>query len=215
MTAYGYDAEAQSGWCSFGKSFNLSALVEGHARHGLPGMYRIDCVGCQSVAAGDGGKYPANPSFANGVICDLHAPGCGDVTNRTECPEVYHLCEKARGDATDWKEQTHFLLGLARPHLISGVLRGVFLGDELTASGRGNHAAVKEAFDFDDLEMWIDLVRGFLDALAPARKAAGVNDELILYCEFYGCMITCNHERRPTHLFPSGRLHLLCSCSGV
>jgi hypothetical protein len=31
-------------------------------------MYRIDCVGCQSVASGDGGHYPKNPGFANGVI---------------------------------------------------------------------------------------------------------------------------------------------------
>jgi hypothetical protein len=26
---------AQAGWCSFGKSFNLTALVEGHQQHGL------------------------------------------------------------------------------------------------------------------------------------------------------------------------------------
>ena len=91
------------------------------------------------------------------------------------------MCEKSRGDATNWDEQTLFLLNLAKPHLISGVLRGVYLGDELAASGRGDHPAIKEALDFDDLEAWIDLVRGFLDALAPAREAAGVNDDLILY----------------------------------
>ena len=34
----------------------------------LPGMYRIDCVGCQSVASGDGGHYPKNPGFANGFF---------------------------------------------------------------------------------------------------------------------------------------------------
>jgi len=41
MTAYGYNASAQAGWSTWGKSFNLSALIEGHAKHGLPGMYRI------------------------------------------------------------------------------------------------------------------------------------------------------------------------------
>ena len=27
---------AQAGWCSFGKSFNLTALVEGHQQPGSP-----------------------------------------------------------------------------------------------------------------------------------------------------------------------------------
>ena len=93
---------------------------------------------------------------------------------------VYHMCEKSRGDATNWDEQTLFLLNLAKPHLISGALRGVYLGDELSASGRGAHPNVTDALDFEDLEAWVDLVRGFLDKLAPARRAADVKEELIL-----------------------------------
>lgn len=69
MSAYGYNSSAQAGWCSFGKSFNLSALLEGYEQHGLPGMYRIDCVGCQTIENG-GGKYPPDPGFAAGVVCD-------------------------------------------------------------------------------------------------------------------------------------------------
>jgi hypothetical protein len=37
------------GWCSFGKSFNLTALIEGHTNYGLPGLYRIDCVGVSAA----------------------------------------------------------------------------------------------------------------------------------------------------------------------
>ena len=187
MTAFGYDAAQQAGWCTFGKSFNLSALVEGHAKHGIPGLYRIDCVGCQSIENGVG-KWPKDPGFAAGVVCDRYAPGCGDATNRTQCPEIYHMCQKSRGDATNWDEQTLFLLNLAKPHLISGVLHGVYLGDELSASGHGDHPAPPQGWpagfwplDFNDLEKWIDLVRGFLDALAPARTAAGVTAPLELY----------------------------------
>ena len=68
-----------------------------------------------------------------------------------QCPECT-MCEKSRGDATNWDEQTRFLLNLAKPNLISGVLRGVCLGDELSASGRGSHHNVPEALSFDDLE---------------------------------------------------------------
>ena len=60
MTAYGFNASAQAGWCSWGKSFNLSALVEGFEQHGLPGLYRIDCVGCQGLEKG-GGVHPPDP----------------------------------------------------------------------------------------------------------------------------------------------------------
>lgn len=114
------------------------------------------------------------------------------------------MCEKSRGDAvgtqaiptttrfpvvlteclcsqTNWDEQTLTLLNLAKPHLISGALRGVFLGDELSASGIGQAPHDPEAVSFADIEAWVDLTRGFLDDLAPKRKAAGVKDELILY----------------------------------
>ena len=52
-----------------------------------------------------------------------------DHRNCSSCPNVYHMCNKTLGDATDWDEQTLALLALARPHLISGALRGVFLGE--------------------------------------------------------------------------------------
>ena len=107
-------------------------------------------------------------------------------------PGKYHYfrCNKSKGDATNWDEQTLHLLSLAKPHLISGALVGVFLGDELSASGHGSHPTVKGAVTFHDLELWIDLVRGFLDALAPARRAAGVKDPLILcapLCQAFAC----------------------------
>jgi hypothetical protein len=178
MTGCGYNASAQAGWTTFGKSFNLSALVQGYRSYGLPGVYRIDCVGCSEYEKGNPATgIPKNPGFAAGVICDSHFydPNC------TTCPPVYHMCSKSKGDATNWDEQTLHLLSLARPHLVSGALMGVFLGDELTASGHGSHPAVKGAVTFHDLEAWIDLVRGFLDALAPARRAAGVKEDLILY----------------------------------
>ena len=76
-------------------------------------------------------------------------------------------------DKTNWDEQALHLLGLAQPHLISGALRGVWLGDELTASGVGSHPHVPGALSFRDLEKYINLVRGFLDAhVAPARAAS-------------------------------------------
>lgn len=120
MTAYGYNASAQAGWCSWGKSFNLTELIQGFEQHGLPGLYRIDCVGCQELENG-GGKHLPDPGFAAGVICDGR--------NCSTCPNVYHMCEKSRGDKTNWDEQTLQLLNLAKPHLISGALRGVFLGE--------------------------------------------------------------------------------------
>ena len=52
-----------------------------------------------------------------------------DHRNCSSCPNVYNMCNKTLGDETDWDEQTLALLALARPHLISGALRGVFLGD--------------------------------------------------------------------------------------
>ena len=55
------------------------------------------------------------------------------------------------------------------------------MGDELSASGRGRHPRISESLDFKDLEKWINLVRGFLDALAYERQAAGAEGELILY----------------------------------
>ena len=157
MTAYGYNASAQAGWSTWGKSFNLSALIEGHAKHGLPGMYRIvrwhpsrrfaplrgltpagcpqDCVGCQVMETGGGndhGKpFPKDPGFAAGVICDYRSNGTAPDKNCTTCPRVYRMCSKAQGDATDWDTQTLSLLGLAKPHLVSGALRGVFLGAQI------------------------------------------------------------------------------------
>jgi hypothetical protein len=123
MTAYGYDAPVQAGWTTFGKSFNLSALVEGHRTHSLPGMWRIDCIGCQADAR-------RTPSFASGVICDARQDGT----------RFKRWCSKADGDATNWDEQTRRLLTMARPHLLSGVLVGIFLGDEITGHGRGGRA---------------------------------------------------------------------------
>jgi hypothetical protein len=64
MTAYGYDAAAQANWSSFGKSFNLSQLVEGYSSYGLRGMYRIDCVGCEHLR-----KHNPQAGYAAGVIC--------------------------------------------------------------------------------------------------------------------------------------------------
>lgn len=113
MTAYGYDAPLQSGWSSFGKSFNLSALIEGFQQHGLPGMYRIDCIGCTKDA-------DRSPGFAAGIICESRGSSGG---------KVKRLCSKSRGDTTNWDEQTKKLLGLAQPHLKSGALVGIFLGE--------------------------------------------------------------------------------------
>ena len=171
MTAFGYNASAQAGWCSWGKSFNLSALVEGYQQHGLPGLFRIDCVGCQEVENG-GGIYPPDPGFAAGVVCDHR--------NCTTCRNIYHMCEKARGDATDWDAQTLKLLTLAKPHLISGALRGVYLGDELSASGHGSAPDDPMALSFRDIERWVDLVRGFLDSVAPGQ---------LFFCLFLSCSV--------------------------
>ena len=192
MTAFGYDALAQAGWSSWGKSFNLSALVEGYKRYKLPGLYRIDCVGCQEEENG-GGKYPPNPGFAAGVVCDHR--------NCSTCRDVYHMCEKARGDATDWDAQTLKLLALARPHLVSGALRGIYLGDELSLSGRGAAPDDPTALSFDDIERWVDLVRGFLDSVAPARLAAGTKDDLILYYTSSNWMATWPRIPRNLTLF--------------
>ena len=112
MTAYGYDAPLQAGWSSFGKSFNLSALIEGFQQHGLPGMYRIDCIGCTADAE-------RSPGYAAGIICESRGSTGG---------RVKRLCSKSRGDTTNWDEQTKKLLGLAEPHLKSGALVGIFLG---------------------------------------------------------------------------------------
>lgn len=164
MTAYGYDAPVQAGWTSFGKSFNLSALVEGHRSHGLPGMWRIDCIGCQHLAK-------TWPGFASGVICE------GVVSGR----RVKRMCRKTQGDSTDWDEQTRYLMRMARPHLITGLLTGIFLGEELTGHGPGGRSSV--AAMFADFEAWVDLVRGLLDEVTPARKAAGHPAPHLYYTE--------------------------------
>lgn len=43
MSAYDYSAALQSNWSTFGKSGNLSELVEGWEQYRFPGMFRIDC----------------------------------------------------------------------------------------------------------------------------------------------------------------------------
>ena len=91
------------------------------------------------------------------------------------------MCKKSRGDNTNWDEQTLKLLDLAKPHLISGALRGVFLGDELSAQGTGLAPHDPGALSFRDIERWVDLVRGFLDEVAISRAAAGTKDDLVLY----------------------------------
>lgn len=165
MTAYGYDAPVQAGWSTFGKSFNLSALVEGHRTHGLPGMWRIDCIGCQNVAK----KWPG---FASGVVCEVK------LRNGTK---FKRMCSKAAGDSTNWDEQTRLLLAMAGPGLISGALVGIFLGDEITGHGPGGRADITEMFA--DFEAWVDLVRGLLDEIAPARLAAGNAPPHLYYTE--------------------------------
>lgn len=164
MTAYGYDAPVQAGWSSFGKSFNLSALIEGHRLYGLPGMWRIDCIGCQNLAE-------KSPGFASGVICEAKLNG-----NR-----VKRMCQKSNGDSTDWDEQTRYLLSMARPHLVSGLLTGISLGDELTGHGPHGRGSVPEMFAA--FEAWVDLVRGLLDEVAPARQAAGYPAAHLYYTE--------------------------------
>jgi hypothetical protein len=37
MTAFGYNASAQTGWTSWAKGLNLSGMVEGHQKYGLQG----------------------------------------------------------------------------------------------------------------------------------------------------------------------------------
>jgi hypothetical protein len=195
---YGYNASAQAGWCSWGKSFNLSQLVEGYEQHGLPGMYRIDCVGCQELEKG-GGKYPPDPGFAAGVVCDHR--------NCSACPNVYHMCNKTLGDATDWDEQTLALLNLARPYLISGALRGVFLGDELSAQGSGAAPHDPTALSFYDIERWVDLVRGFLDEGAAPRAAAGTKDDMVLYYTSSDYCMTWPYIPRNLTLFSMDDYH--------
>ena len=167
MTGCGYNASAQAGWNTFGKSFNLSALIEGYHQHGLPGVYKLDCVDCQILEKGNpAAGIRKQPGFAAGVICNARGCQTGPPSdpNCTKCPLVYHMCNKTScGDKTNWDEQALHLLGLAQPHLISGALRGVWLGDELTAAGYGTHPNVASALTFRDLEKYINLVRGFLD----------------------------------------------------
>ena len=165
---------------------NLSALIEGYHQHGLPGVYKLDCVDCQIFERGNPATgIKKQPGFAAGVICNARGCQTGPPSdpNCTKCPLVYHMCNKTScGDKTNWDEQALHLLGLAQPHLISGALRGVWLGDELTASGVGSHPHVPGALSFRDLEKYINLVRGFLDVhVAPARRATGVKEDLILY----------------------------------
>ena len=168
MTGCGYNASAQVGWNTFGKSLcattlrspfcavaatlsarccsNLSALIEGYHQHGLPGVYKLDCVDCQIFERGNPATgIKKQPGFAAGVICNARGCQTGPPSdpNCTKCPLVYHMCNKTScGDKTNWDEQALHLLGLAQPHLISGALRGVWLGDELTASGVGTHPSV-------------------------------------------------------------------------
>ena len=140
MTAVGYDPSNQTGWSSFGKSFRLSSLVEGHRDYGLPGVYRLDCVGCEGLAAKE-------PGYANGIVCCTHS----DCTGTPR----YSMCNKTAGHHTDWDTQTRALLSLARPHFVSGALLGVMLGDELTLSG----------VPFSAFERWVNLVKETLDAI--------------------------------------------------
>lgn len=147
MSAYGYNASAQAAWSTFGKSFNLTELVRGHATDGLVGVYRIDCIGCESLGRRD-------PGFASGVVCDYH--------NATLNATRVRLCCSACGDTTDWRPQTLSLLSRARPAFVSGALRGIFLGDEHTSNG----------MPFGDFEDWVDVVRAFLNGLPSQGGAA-------------------------------------------
>ena len=86
-----------------------------------------------------------NIRFSQSIIFDPCLRGFDEVLTDKTLSLLYCRCKKSLGDATNWDEQTLFLLNLAKSHLISGALSGVFLGDELTASGRGNHPNVAMA----------------------------------------------------------------------
>ena len=62
-----------------------------------------------------------------------------------------------------------------------GLLVGIFLGDEITGHGPGGRADIVEMFA--DFEAWVDLVRGLLDELTPARLAAGHEAPMLYYTE--------------------------------
>jgi hypothetical protein len=85
-------------------------MVEGYREHKLRGMFRIDCVGCP-------GSWSPRWGFAHGIVCN--------PTTRLR------MCSKKLGDATDWDVATLSLLERARPHFLSGVLVGVYLGNRL------------------------------------------------------------------------------------
>ena len=72
MSAYDYDAALQSNWSTFGKSGNLSALLDGFAQHAFPGLYRIDCptvIGGQVRRADRPSAWPARGATSSLLLC--------------------------------------------------------------------------------------------------------------------------------------------------
>ena len=131
----------------------------------------IDCVGCEN-------KQRVDPGFAAGAICSHN--------------QTYRLCSTARGDSSDWRPRTRDMLSLAKPHLASGALDGVYLGDELTAQG----------LPFLDLVAWIDYTKHLLNSieaeagLAQAPAAGGGRGgrglELYYTSSTFGCKSACS-----------------------
>ncbi|MEC9052741.1 MAG: glycoside hydrolase family protein, partial [Actinomycetota bacterium] len=48
MTAFGYDAAVQPQFCTHAKHPNLTALVSLYRTKGIPGLYNLYCVGCET-----------------------------------------------------------------------------------------------------------------------------------------------------------------------
>ena len=72
------------------------------------------------------------------------------------------------------------MLTLAKPHLISGALSGIFLGDELTSAGRPQGPS---GLTFAEFATWVNVVAGFLAEITPARVAAGHGQPILYYTE--------------------------------
>ena len=70
--------------------------------------------------------------------------------------------------ASDWQAQLAKILEAARPHLVAGVLRGVMIGDELTAQG----------LPFASLELLIDKLAATLAGVPATSRTIYYNDSI-------------------------------------
>ena len=109
-------------------------------------MIRIDCPSTPSDCP---------PDYAQGIVC----------MNSSKASS-YQLCRRANGFSTDWLPAWEQIFAEIVPHLKSGAINGIFIGDELTPLG----------MTYGELKMLVDAVAASVGSLGLPGIIIWYND---------------------------------------